>query len=143
MKKNNYEFTFSGYEFANENGVGNGNKVIVPKKIKYRQALKNTTIFTSTVMFDVEKLGKDIIKMPNIKSEDTATWWKVLKTGINAYGIEEVLSYYRRTKSTLSSNKFKAISRIWYLYRKQEELNLFYSIYNFCFYAFNSVKRRI
>ena len=56
---------------------------------------------------------------------------------------QEILSYYRRTNSTLQSNKFKAISRIWYLYRKQEKLNLFYSIYNFSFYAFNAVKRRI
>ena len=143
MKKNEYEFTFTGYEFADENGNGNGKKVQVPKKINYKQALKNTTIFTSTVMLDLKKLQKNIIKMPNVKSEDTATWWNILKECENAYGIDEVLSYYRRTKGTLSSNKFKAIKRIWDLYRKNERLNIFYSVYCLIGYGFNAVKRRI
>ena len=72
--------------------------VKVPEKINYRQALKNTTIFTSTVIFDVEKLGKGLIKMPNVRrGQDTATWWKVLKTNIIAYGLNETLSLYRIT----------------------------------------------
>ena len=143
MKENNCAFSFTGYEFADENGIGNGKIVNVPKKMNYRQALKNTTISTITVMFDINILRKELIKMPNIKSEDTATWWKILKSGYIAYGLNENLSYYRRTEGTLSSNKIEAIKRIWYLYRKQEKLNIVYSLYNFCFYAINAVRRRI
>ena len=143
MSKNEYEFTFTGYEFADKNGKGNGKIVHVPSKINYKQALKNTTIWTSTVMFDIEKLGKELINMPNVKSEDTATWWKVLKQGYIAYGLNEILSYYRRSEHTLSSNKYKAIKRTWKLYRKVENLNLIYSMYNFCFYVINAVRRRI
>lgn len=143
MKENNYAFSFTGYEFADENGVGNGKVVNVPKTINYKQALKNTTISTITVMFDINILEKELIKMPNIKSEDTATWWKILKKGYIAYGLNENLSYYRRTVGTLSSNKIEAIKRIWYLYRKQEKLNVIYTFYNFCFYAINAVRRRI
>lgn len=144
MKENNCAFSFTGYEFADENGIGNGKIVNVPKTINYRQALKNTTIWTSTVMFDVQKLGKELIQMPNVKrGQDTATWWKVLKQIDNAYGINEVLSYYRRTNESLSSNKIKALKRTWNLYRKVEHLNIFYSFYNFCWYVLNAVKRRI
>ena len=128
----------------NENGIDNKKIVKVPEKINYRQALKNTTIFTSTVIFDVEKLGKGLIKMPNVRrGQDTATWWKVLKTNIIAYGLNETLSLYRRSNNTLSANKMKALKRTWNLYRNVEHLNVFYSLYNFSWYVFNAVKRRI
>lgn len=144
MKEKKCAFSFTGYEFADENGKGNGKVVKVPLKINYKQALKNTTIWTSTVIFDVEELGKELIQMPNVKrGQDTATWWKVLKKIDNAYGLDIVLSYYRRTSESLSANKFKALKRTWDLYRKVEHLNIFYSFYNFCFYVLNAVKRRI
>lgn len=143
MSKNEYEFTFTGYEFADENGKGNGKIVHVPSKINYKQALKNTIIWTSTVVICMNKLSKKDIYMPNVKSEDTATWWRILKKIEYAYGLDIKLSFYRRTKGTLSSNKFKAIKRIWKLYRKVEKFSVIYSAYNFIFYALNTVRKRI
>lgn len=143
MKENDYAFSFTGYEFADSNGNPIGKKVFVPKKISYKQALKNTTIWTSTVMFDMNKLSKKDIYMPNVKSEDTACWWNVLKKVNYAYGLNEILSFYRRSEGTLSSNKIEAIKRIWNLYRNVEHLNILKSSYCFCFYALNAVKRRI
>lgn len=144
MKERNCAFSFTGYEFANENGIGNGKIVKVPSKINYKQALKNTTIWTSTVMFNMNKLKKEEIYMPDVRrGQDTATWWKVLKTGVEAYGLNENLSIYRRSTGTLSSNKFKALKRTWDLYRDAEHLNIFYSLYNFLWYCFNAARRRI
>lgn len=143
IKEKNCAFTFTGYEFADENGKPNGKKVFIPETITYKQALKNTTIWTSTVMFDMTKLSKEDIYMPNVKSEDTASWWSILKKIDKAYGLNEILSFYRRTEGTLSSNKFEAIKRIWNLYRNIEHLNIFYSFYSFCFYALRAVLRRI
>lgn len=143
MKEGKCEFSFTGYEFADSNCIPNGTIVNVPEKINYKQALKNTTIWTSTVMFDMSVLKKDDIYMPNVKSEDTATWWKILKKIDYAHGLDEVLSYYRRTNDSLSANKLKAIKRVWNLYRGQEKLNVFVSFYYFCFWAINAVKRRI
>ena len=144
IKDNNYTFTFTGYEFADENGKPTGKKVYVPNKINYKKALKNTTIWTSTVMFNMDKLTKEDIYMPNVRrGQDTATWWKVLKKTDYAYGLNEILSFYRRTNDTLSSNKIKALKRTWYLYRNVEKLNIVKSSYNFCWYCFNAVKRRV
>ena len=143
MKEKNCAFSFTGYEFTKENGNKTNKKVYVPNELTYKKALKNTTIFTSTVMFDTSKINKDDIYMPNVKSEDTACWWNILKKGYKAYGLNEILVYYRRSEGTLSSNKIEAIKRIWNLYRNQEKLNLIYSLYDFIFYAFNAVKRRI
>ena len=143
MEKHNAAFSFTGYEFADEFGVSVKKLVQVPLKINYKQALKNTTIFTSTVIFDMDKLSKSLIMMPNVKSEDTATWWKVLKTGVMAYGLNEGLTLYRRSSGTLSSNKIEAIRRIWNLYRKVEKLSLPYSAVCFLFWAVRAVIRRI
>lgn len=143
MEEKQAAFCFTGYEFADENGVGKGTVVRVPETLVYKQALKNTTIFTSTVMFDTQKIAKEELNMPIIKSEDTALWFKVLRTGITAYGLDENLVRYRRMGGTLSSNKLEAIRRIWNLYRKSEKLSIPYSIYNFVFWAFRAVWRRI
>lgn len=143
MERKDAAFSFTGYEFADENGIGLGKIVRVPESLSYTQALSNTTIFTTTVMFDTQKISKDLLEMPEIKSEDTALWWKVLRTGYVAYGLDENLARYRRAGRTLSSNKLVAIWRIWNLYRKAEGLSLIRSMWHFCFWAARAVWRRI
>lgn len=143
MEEKRAAFAFTGYEFADEAGCGTGKVVHVPKTLSYKEALSNTTIFTTTVMFDTDKIAKEDLNMPVMKSEDTALWWKVLKSGYTAYGLDENLVKYRRAGKTLSSNKFEAIRRIWNLYRKVAEMNAFQSAYHFCFWAVRAVMRRI
>lgn len=144
MNERKSAFSFTGYEFADSDGIPNGKKVFVPSKINYRQALKNTTIWTSTVMLDMSMLKKENIYMPNVRrGQDTATWWKILKVIEKADGYNEILSYYRRTSESLSANKIKALKRTWNLYRNVEYLSLIRSLYNFTWYCFNAVRRRI
>ncbi len=143
MKEEDIAFSFTGYEFADENGVSVDRIVRVPKRMTYRKALKNTTIFTSTVMFDTTKVPVGLIRMPDVPSEDTATWWQILKSGYTAYGINRALTLYRRSSRTLSSNKLTAIKRIWNLYRNVEGLGPVYSAWCFCFYAMHAVGRRL
>jgi len=144
MEEKDCEFSFTSYEFANRDGVPNGNKVIVPEKINYNQALKNVTIWTSTVMFNMEKLTKEDIYMSDIRrGQDAATWWKVLKKVDHAYGIKDIFSYYRRTQNSLSANKLIALKRTWYLYRKVEKFGILKSSYYFVFSVLNAIRRRI
>lgn len=143
MEEKGAAFAFTGYEFADENGVGLGKIVRVPETLVYRQALSNTTIFTTTVMFDSLKIPKELLEMPVIKSEDTALWWKVLRAGYTAYGLDENLVKYRRAGRSLSSNKLEAIRRIWNLYRRAEGMNVIKSAWHFCFWALRAVRRRI
>lgn len=143
MESRGAAFAFTGYEFADENARGTGKVVRVPQTLSYRQALSNTTIFTTTVMFDTEKISRELLEMPVIKSEDTALWWKVLRNGYTAWGLDENLALYRRAGKTLSSNKLEAIRRIWKLYRDAEGLGVLRSAWHFCFWAVRAVKRRV
>lgn len=136
-------FVFTGYEFADENGQGLGKIVRVPEQITYHEALKNTTIFTSTVMIDRAIIADTDIMMPCVESEDTATWWNILKKYGMGFGLDECLVRYRRSAGTLSSNKLQAIRRIWNLYRKHEKLGIAKSFYCMVFWAFRAVFRRI
>ncbi len=148
MQKNGYAFSFTDYEFADYFGNGTGKKTSIPQEMTYQRALGNTTIFTSTVMFDRSQIPRELLLMPKIESEDTATWWRILKAGFVAYGLQENLTYYRRPArkhgvSTMSSNKVKALKRIWRLYRNQEQLSFVLSCWYFSQYAVHAVMRRI
>lgn len=143
MEEKNAAFAFTGYEFGDENAKRTGKVVRVPETLSYKEALSRTVIFTTTVMFDLAKIDKNLVFMPNVASEDTATWWKVLRNGYTAYGLDEVLAIYRRPANSLSSNKFTAIKRIWNLYRNEEKLSLPVSGFHFIGWAMRAVLRRI
>lgn len=143
MKAHQAAFVFTAYEFGDADGRGTGKIVHVPPVLTYHRALSRTVIFTTTVLLDTEKTGWELIQMPVVKSEDTATWWKLLRHGFKAYGMDEALAIYRRPPKSLSSNKIEAVRRIWNLYRRQEKLSFWYSCYNLVFWAFRAVIRRM
>ena len=143
MQQKKAGFVFSSYEFGDEHAVPTGKVVHVPETLTYKQALSRTVIFTTTVLIDTSRIKKEWIQMKDIPSEDSATWWQILRQGNIAYGLDEVLAVYRRPKSSLSSNKGKAIKRIWFLYRKVEKLSFGYSLYCFIGWALRATLRRI
>lgn len=143
LQKEQAAFVFTSYEFGDENAVGTGKVVHVPRELSYRRALSRTVIFTSTVLFDRTKLPKELLMMPDVKSEDTACWWRILRSGYRACGLDENLVIYRRPGKSLSSNKAVAIRRIWNLYRRQEGLSVVRSAWYFCFWALHATLRRI
>ncbi len=143
MEENDAAFSFHAYEFGDENANPTGKVVSVPKTLNLKQALSRTIIFTTTVMFDTEKIDMEIIHMPQVPSEDTATWWRILKSGYLAYGLNENLAIYRRPSKSLSSNKIVALYRIWFLYRNIANLSVPASCYYFIGWAFRATFRRL
>ena len=143
MNKHDAGFVCSSYQFGDENAVPTGKVVRVPKRLSYRKALTRTIIFTSTVLIDTDKVDKELIRMPNIGSEDTATWWNIMKSGVDIYGLDEQLVIYRRPATSLSSNKGKAVTRIWNLYRQVADLGPVGSAWHILLWAFNATSRRI
>lgn len=143
MKDKQAGFVFSAYEFGDEQAHPTGKVVHVPTELTYRRALSRTVIFTTTVLLDRKEIPDKLIRMPVVESEDTATWWQILRAGYVAYGLDEVLAVYRRPAKSLSSNKFTAMKRIWKLYRRQEGLSVMSSAFYFIFWAYRATIRRI
>ncbi|MBP5609490.1 MAG: glycosyltransferase family 2 protein [Lachnospiraceae bacterium] len=143
MRKHGASFVFTAYEFGNEKAEGTGKIVHVPHMLDYEHALTRTVIFTSTVMLDIKKLGKKKLMMPAVPSEDTASWWRILRSGVTAYGLDENMVIYRRAGRSLSSNKLVAVKRIWDLYRKREHLSIPKSMLCMIGWGWRATVRRI
>ena len=143
MKERKAGFVFTAYEFGDEKARPTGKVVHVPESLTYKKALSQTVIFTTTVMFDRKIIPDKLMYMPAVESEDTATWWQILRAGYTAYGLNETLAIYRRPPKSLSSNKFAAIRRIWNLYRRQERLSVIASIRYFVVWAYRATVRRL
>ncbi|MCU4840863.1 glycosyltransferase family 2 protein [Bacillus cereus] len=136
MQNNDLAFSFTSYQIMNQDGILTDKVVHVPDKINYNELLKNTIIGCLTVMLDIEKLGK--VQMPNIRTrQDTATWLKILRQGHYAYGLDEVLSKYRKVENSISSKKFRMAKMNWKLYREIEGLSIPKSAWCFMNYALN------
>ena len=142
MQEKQIAFSFTTYQIMSEDGSQLTNIIKAPKKMTYSSYLKNTIIGCLTVVIDVEKTGN--IAMPNLRvSEDMALWLQLFKRGFFAYGLNEVLSKYRETSNSLSTNRFKAVKDVWKVYRTIEKLSFIYSGWCFVNYAFNAIKKRI
>jgi len=142
MLENNFAFSFSSYEQIYENGRPMGTTIVAPNAITYNEYLKNTIIGCLTVIIDKKYSG--YFEMPNIKSShDMALWLNLLKKLEKAYGIQEVLVYYRVVSTSNTSKKLAAAKDVWRVYRDIESLSIFKSLYNFVFYAGNAIIKRI
>mgnify|MGYP006076248351 FL=1 len=142
MKKNDIAFSYSTYQFISENGKDLSNMVVAPKKMTYHSYLKNTIIGCLTVIIDREKTGS--FEMINIRSShDMALWLLIMKRGFSAYGLDENLAKYRVVSSSNTANKINAAYDVWYVYRKVEKLNFFYSTFCFIGYIFNAIRKRL
>ena len=142
MQERQAAFSYTSYDLIDENGQPLGKTIQATRDLNYQAYLRNTLIGCSTVMLDTEKTGK--VTVPNFRtSEDTATWLNLLRRGVVAQALPEALTSYRIRVHSASSNKWKAATDLWRVYRRQERLSLPNALYSFTCYAFNAVKKRL
>lgn len=114
---------------------------IVPDSANYKQTLKGCALSCLTTMFDKEVIGERFFLENMRKNEDFAFWLSILKEGYVVKGNKEVLASYRILKTSKSHNKIKFIKHMWYVYRKVEHLNIFYSFHCLIHWAFYGLKK--
>ncbi len=135
MKKTGYNFTCTAYEQIKENGRSLKRIVRPRKKCNYNRMLLDCPVGNSTVMYNVENMGK--FKVPNIrKRNDDALWLTMLKKEKYIWGMDEVLMRYRIRQNSISSNKLKVIKYHWILYRDIEHLSILRSIFHIGYWCF-------
>lgn len=123
MTENNIALTCTSYEIVSYNLKSSYGKFIVPSKITYKDMLKKNYFSCDTVV-----INKDYMKNINMESfekhEDYITWLKYLKEVNLAYGISDVLAYYRISDNTRSSSKKNNIIPLYKVYYKFEKLGI-------------------
>lgn len=143
MQNNHYSFTYTDLALVDEQGETLKSQVGVAASFTYTQLLKNTAIACSTVVINRNLIGD--FRMPNVrKGQDTATWLMLMRERqLTAYGVQEVLNYYRQVQGSISSDRIGALKRTWNTYRNLENLPLPKALYYFSFYLVNAILRRL
>ena len=128
MLDNNYYFTHTSCGYLDEQGNKIKSTFRVSPIVNYQHLLKSTEILCLTAVYDSEKIGK--YYMPEYDTrEDYVLWLSILKNGINCYGIDKELAYYRLVKGSHSSKKARLILMHVTLLKKTQGLNTIQALY--------------
>ena len=134
FEEKNVAIVFSYYEkFSSDQASNVKNRVVKsPSFVNFKSALFGNPIGNLTGMYDTEKLGK--IFYEDVGHEDYVLWLTILKKGFIARNTNTVEARYRVAEKSVSSNKGKAASWTWNIYRKILGFNIIkaafcYSIY--------------
>ena len=111
----------------------------VSREINYEKLLRYCEIGLSTVIIKKKFLKKN--KFPEIKTqEDFALWLILIKKGLKFLPIKKVLSSWRRTDNSLSSNILQKISDAFKVFYFIEKKNLIISIISVVILSINKLK---
>ena len=134
MEENGVAFSCTAYEQIDENDNLLNKTIKTIKKTDYDRLLLDCPVGNSTVVYNVEKMGK--FEVPNIrKRNDDALWLQMLKKEKYIWGMPDVLMKYRVRQNSISSNKLAVIKYHWILYREIEHLNIFRSAFHICYWC--------
>lgn len=129
MQENDYAFSCTAYEQIDEADNPLGKIIKTVTKTNYNRLLLDCPVGNSSVVYNVEKMGK--FEVPNIrKRNDDALWLQMLKKEKYIWGMPDVLMKYRVRKNSISSNKLSVIKYHWILYRDIEHLSIFRSAFH-------------
>ena len=91
--------------------------------------LKSCDIGLSTVVIKKEIIN-DEIKFPVLKTkEDFVLWLKLLENGNKIYALDEYLTFWTKSKHSLSSSTYQKILDGFRVYHKYMNFNFFKSLY--------------
>lgn len=141
LKEKKGAFAFTAIQMVDENDRIVKTKRGVRERVDYDFLLHNTMIATSTVLVDRTILGD--FRMPLRRGgQDYATWLMLLRNGVIAYGINEVLVDYRvGNKDSLASNKWKSLKQVWEIQTQDEGLDRVIVLFNVMCFGFNALKK--
>ena len=128
MKKFNFKISHTSYEIINES-----NKILSCRKARdffaYEELLKSCDIGLSTVIIEKNVINDDL-SFTNLKTkEDFVLWLKLLKSGLVIGALNENLSYWRKTKNSLSSSTFQKLKDGYRVYKTHMNYNTVKSLY--------------
>jgi teichuronic acid biosynthesis glycosyltransferase TuaG len=140
MTLNDHEISFTAYSKLYEANPEKKKVINVPAEVDFEELLKTNHIGCLTAMYNVIKVGK--LSQPGPQyHEDYIMWLKTLQKGYKAYGLNEILAFYRVHNKSISTNKLKMAGVTWNIYRQSIGLSFFKSLRCFLSYAINGFRK--
>ena len=117
MQKNNCEVSFTSYLHVDEDGNSLGKRIVAMPVLTYEKQLRNNYIGNLTGMYRSTTIGKVFCPLLR-KRQDWALWLEAIRlSGKPALGIPLDLSFYRKRKDSISTNKFGLIKHNFFFYK--------------------------
>ena len=143
MEKNKQVFSHSSYFVTNSK-----NKIIAHQNAKpiitFEELIRSCDIGLSTVVLNLKFIKKNNYYFPKIQTKEDFVLWLRIASKIKVIkGINKKLSYYRKTNSSLSSNKFVSLINGYKVYRNYMNYNQIKSICYLVILSVNSLKKNI
>jgi teichuronic acid biosynthesis glycosyltransferase TuaG len=135
LEDSNADLSYTSYYIESETDI---TPYKIPPTISYRELLKENVIGCSTVVLR-SKIMKTHAFDPTYFHEDYALWLTLLREGYKVIGIEEMLVHYRT--GGRSFDKLRAAKNRWIIYRQQEKLLFFTSLYYLSAYFSSGAKK--
>ncbi len=145
MEDNKYYFTYTDYEYMDNEGNKLNMKRVCPKTVSYFRMLLGDSVGCLTVVYNREKVG--LIQIPLLKKRnDYAMWCKALKKVRTGYKLDGILARYRISNNSISSGKKSKLLKYHYqMHRKCNNfgpmLSVFFTISNTLVYITNKLFR--
>jgi len=141
MQRNQYNFTYTSFSRFKGSPSASDKPIRVPDRTGYKNLIINTIIATSTVMLNVERLGK--FRMKPVYYDDFVLWLDLLRKEPYAYGLNKCLMNYRISDNSLSRNKLNSAKKVYEIFTKNLGLGYFKARWMFCLWSINAVFRYI
>tara|TARA_B100000965_G_C19570070_1_gene748681 strand:+ start:348 stop:1103 length:756 start_codon:yes stop_codon:yes gene_type:complete len=137
MKNNSSFFSFTSYGVIDEN-----DKLIGERKVffdaNYNNLYYSNFIGLNTVMINKKLISK--IFFPSLKTqEDYALWLKLAREGFELKHLNQNLSFWRKSKNSLSTNILQKLVDAFKLYYIYEKKNFIFSIYSVIVLSYNKL----
>ena len=143
MKDYNLDFSFTGYEIINNNGL----------RISYREAKRNLSfkqlrnscdIGLSTVMIKKSVFNNEKFRFGKTKTKEDFILWLILaKNGVEISGINECLASWRKSPDSLSSSSVQKIIDGYKVYRNYLHYSRLKSLFFLIKLSLNFVLKKI
>ena len=141
MKSNDYKITHTSYFIVDESQRIIG-KRIARNFFRLNDLLKSCDIGTSTVILKKDLIN-DNVKFASLKTkEDYVLWLKLLEKNAKIYGLDEILTFWTKSRSSLSSSTFQKLIDGFRVYYKYMNFNYFKSVYYLIRLSINFLLKR-
>lgn len=139
MIKNKINFSFTSYYLIDDNNIIM-KKIVAKKLLFYENLIQSCDIGLSTVMLKKNILNK--LKFPNLKTKEDYVLWLNISKKNPLYGINKILSYWKKTPDSLSSSVYQKIKDAFLVYNKHMKYNVIKSILLTIFLCINFIRKR-
>ena len=138
MLKNDYNFTYTDYNFFFNDNEENIRTVILPFFLDYKNFILKSSMSTSSIIISRNSLGN--VRFKKVDQEDYLFKCDLLKKGETAFNVKDTFVYYRINKNNRSANKLKNLVSLWQINKTQNKLNFFTNLKSLFFVSVNSLK---